>query len=170
VLRPSSQSQLRRPEAGKAGESEGGQEDECVMNQTEQLNLPGVPRAKQGREVPSRWEWTEAEVWTERMLETLERGIKGGKSKCLLRGTGANLLKSLSPSQASQSRNLKNQAGSINRRAVCGKSARTVRREGWPSGYPSPYSTESRPTLIGRSEKGFCSTDNVEEPIATPWA
>ncbi|MDA7645403.1 hypothetical protein N8642_03495 [bacterium] len=61
----------------KAGESEGGQEDECVKNQTEQLYLPGVPRAKQGREVPSRWEWTEAEVWTERMLATLERGVKG---------------------------------------------------------------------------------------------
>ena len=35
--------------------------------------------AKQGREVPGRWAWTEASVWNERMLETLERGIKGGK-------------------------------------------------------------------------------------------
>ena|SRR5829696_3591262 len=35
--------------------------------------------AKQGREVPARWAWTEASVWTERMLATLERGIKGGK-------------------------------------------------------------------------------------------
>jgi len=35
--------------------------------------------AKQGREIPQRWDWTEASVWTERMLETLERGIKGGK-------------------------------------------------------------------------------------------
>jgi RNA-directed DNA polymerase len=44
-----------------------------------QLKLPGVPLAKQGREVPPQWEWTEASVWTERMLATLERGIKGGK-------------------------------------------------------------------------------------------
>ena len=44
-----------------------------------QLNLPGVPRAKQGREVPPQWEWTEASVWTERMLATLETGVKGGK-------------------------------------------------------------------------------------------
>jgi RNA-directed DNA polymerase len=44
-----------------------------------QIPLPGVPKAKQGREVPPRWEWTEASVWTERMLATLERGIKGGK-------------------------------------------------------------------------------------------
>ena len=44
-----------------------------------QMKLPGVPQAKQGREVPARWEWTEAAVWTERMLATLERGITGGK-------------------------------------------------------------------------------------------
>jgi len=50
-----------------------------VNEQPKQLNLPGVPRAKQGREVPPHWAWTEAEVWTERMLATLERGIKGGK-------------------------------------------------------------------------------------------
>lgn len=50
------------------------------MKQTQtQLNLPGMPKAKQGREVAPQWAWTEASVWTERMLATLERGIKGGK-------------------------------------------------------------------------------------------
>lgn len=50
------------------------------MKETQlQIALPGVPRAKQGREVPPRWGWTEASVWTERMVATLERGIKGGK-------------------------------------------------------------------------------------------
>jgi RNA-directed DNA polymerase len=44
-----------------------------------QIKLPGVPMAKQGREVAPQWAWTEASVWTERMLATLERGIKGGK-------------------------------------------------------------------------------------------
>jgi RNA-directed DNA polymerase len=44
-----------------------------------QINLPGVPKAKQGREVAPQWEWTEASVWTERMLAALERGVKGGK-------------------------------------------------------------------------------------------
>ena len=44
-----------------------------------QIALPGVPQAKQGREVPQKWAWTEATVWTERMVATLERGIKGGK-------------------------------------------------------------------------------------------
>lgn len=50
------------------------------MKETQQqFNLPGVPQAKQGREVPSKWAWTEASVWTERMLATLETGVKGGK-------------------------------------------------------------------------------------------
>lgn len=50
------------------------------MRETQtQFNLPGVPRAKQGREVPSQWGWTEAGVWTERMLATLETGVRGGK-------------------------------------------------------------------------------------------
>jgi RNA-directed DNA polymerase len=44
-----------------------------------QINLPGVPKAKQGREVAQQWEWTEASVWTERMLAALERGVKGGQ-------------------------------------------------------------------------------------------
>lgn len=50
------------------------------MRETQmQMNLPGVPKAKQGREVAPQWEWTEASVWTERMLTALERGVKGGK-------------------------------------------------------------------------------------------
>lgn len=44
-----------------------------------QLKLPPVPPAKQGRAVPPQWAWTEASVWNERMLATLERGIKGSK-------------------------------------------------------------------------------------------
>src|SRR5437773_11874486 len=43
------------------------------------MELPGVPKAKQGREVAPQWAWTEDSVWTERMLATLERGIKGDK-------------------------------------------------------------------------------------------
>ena len=43
------------------------------------MKLPGVPLAKRGREVAPKWAWTQASVWTERMLATLERGVKGGK-------------------------------------------------------------------------------------------
>ena len=50
------------------------------MKETQlQINLPGVPKAKQGREVAQKWEWTEASVWTQRMLAALERGVKGGR-------------------------------------------------------------------------------------------
>jgi RNA-directed DNA polymerase len=35
--------------------------------------------AKQAAEVRARWAWTEPTVWTERMLTTLEQGVKGGK-------------------------------------------------------------------------------------------
>jgi RNA-directed DNA polymerase len=41
---------------------------------------PSVPAtAQQGREVHNRWMWTEPAVWTERMLTTLDEGVKGGK-------------------------------------------------------------------------------------------
>lgn len=57
------------------------QEGGGLKHTPKQLDLPGVPRerAKQGREVDTRWAWTEAAVWTTSMLATLERGIQGGK-------------------------------------------------------------------------------------------
>jgi len=36
-------------------------------------------RAPHVGEIRARWAWVEAEVWTERMLATLETGIEGGK-------------------------------------------------------------------------------------------
>ena len=37
-----------------------------------------VPLAKQAGEKRARWAWVEPTVWTERMLTTLEQGVKGG--------------------------------------------------------------------------------------------
>ena len=47
-----------------------------------QATLPLVEETpKQGREAESqKWDWVEAEVWTGRMLATLENGVKGGRS------------------------------------------------------------------------------------------
>ena len=47
----------------------------------EQGTVSAVPeRAKQGTEVRERkWWWTEASVWTERMVSALENGVRGGK-------------------------------------------------------------------------------------------
>jgi RNA-directed DNA polymerase len=36
-------------------------------------------KTKQVREIPDRWSWIEPSIWTEQMLSTLERGVKGGK-------------------------------------------------------------------------------------------
>lgn len=35
--------------------------------------------AKQEREIPPQWKWVEPSVWTDKMLATLEQGVKGGK-------------------------------------------------------------------------------------------
>ena len=83
-----SQSPHSSDEAGNRPWSQGGQEGGSVKEIQLQIKLPGVPLAKQGREVPPRWEWTEASVWTERMLATLERGIKGGKWFSLMTKSG----------------------------------------------------------------------------------
>jgi RNA-directed DNA polymerase len=42
---------------------------------------PGVvlKEAKQpGETLPARWDWVEPSIWTERMLEALAKGVKGG--------------------------------------------------------------------------------------------
>jgi len=48
---------------------------------TDRENQPAtVPeRTKQAGELRARWHWTEPCVWSERMLEALENGVKGGK-------------------------------------------------------------------------------------------
>ncbi len=38
-----------------------------------------TPRAKQAGDVRSRWGWAEPAAWSDRMLTTLEQGVKGGK-------------------------------------------------------------------------------------------
>ncbi len=40
---------------------------------------PAVPEgARQGGEIRARWAWVEPTVWSERMLEVLDEGVKGG--------------------------------------------------------------------------------------------
>jgi len=47
--------------------------------QTEERPAPLLETTKQAGEIRARWAWTEPTVWTERMLTTLEEGVKGGK-------------------------------------------------------------------------------------------
>ncbi len=40
---------------------------------------PVLETTKQETDIPARWGWVEASVWTERMLAALESGVKGGR-------------------------------------------------------------------------------------------
>jgi RNA-directed DNA polymerase len=43
-----------------------------------------VRELERGGEIRSRWSWVESSVWTERMLEALEMGVRGGKWHSLI--------------------------------------------------------------------------------------
>ena len=43
-----------------------------------------VRELERGGEIRARWSWVEPSVWTERMLEALEQGVKGGKWHSLI--------------------------------------------------------------------------------------
>ena len=47
--------------------------------QAEEQTGGSVDETKQAGETCARWEWVEPSVWTERMLNALEEGVKGGK-------------------------------------------------------------------------------------------
>ena len=72
---------------GNSGGAKGAQEGGSVMNGSKETKRAEVPlllfaeqqTAQQAREIRSRWDWAEPEVWTVRMLRTLEEGVKGGK-------------------------------------------------------------------------------------------
>ena len=46
---------------------------------TKRDNSSSVREARQGEETESRWDWVERAAWSDRMLDALERGLKGGK-------------------------------------------------------------------------------------------
>jgi RNA-directed DNA polymerase len=48
------------------------------MNTAKQEQPSQVRRAKQDGETPAKYSWVEASAWTARMLEALERGVRGG--------------------------------------------------------------------------------------------
>lgn len=63
---------------GKPGGAKVRQEDGCGKNRAEVMTEE-LHDAKKSGDVRARWAWTEPTVWTERMLTTLEEGVKGGK-------------------------------------------------------------------------------------------
>ena len=56
-----------------------------MTEQTREEPPDGVPEtAKPAGEIRARWAWVEPRVWTERMLTTLEMGVRGGKWHSLI--------------------------------------------------------------------------------------
>ena len=115
---------MKKP--GNAGGAKARQEGGCVESMTKQEELSKVEETpKQGREAESqKWSWVEAEVWTERMLTTLETGVKGGKNAYFIEQGLFTM--AVAPTDW---------------RAGCGRTARPVRREGRlkPMSFPYPY-------------------------------
>ena len=54
---------------------------------------PRDPKAKPPGETPSRWDWVQPCVWTDRMLAALENGVKGGRSNAFFAKHGLYTLK-----------------------------------------------------------------------------
>ena len=67
----------------KSGNADGAkdrQEGRDGMEAAKEKQPAAVPaRATQAGEIRARWAWVEPSVWTDRMLEALETGVKGGK-------------------------------------------------------------------------------------------
>jgi RNA-directed DNA polymerase len=80
-----SQSAHSSDEAPERAWSEGAQGEEFVMDAL-QASQPVTVSAgtTQTGAVRARWTWTAPEVWTERMLTTLEQGVRGGKWHTLI--------------------------------------------------------------------------------------
>jgi len=76
----SSQSTRSSEEVLETGLSEGVQEGGWVKSVSSQDRAAQVPEpAIQAAEARrARWGWVEGSIWTERMLEALEEGVKGG--------------------------------------------------------------------------------------------
>ena len=61
---------------GAKGRRKGGSVND---KDTEEKSAVVPEGAKQAEEIHGRWPWVERSVWSERMLQTLETGVKGGK-------------------------------------------------------------------------------------------
>ena len=56
----------------------GGRKVDSEKNMLSEEKPAEVSETKQAGEAAGRWTWVERAVWTDRMLEALETGVKGG--------------------------------------------------------------------------------------------
>lgn len=65
---------------GNARGAKGRRKVDCVNDKDSENKSAAVPQlAKQAEDIHGRWPWAERSVWSERMLEALENGVRGGK-------------------------------------------------------------------------------------------
>ena len=126
------------------------------MSGSEGISPAAVPeRATRTGETPDRGSWVEPLVWTERMLTTLDKGVKGGKWYSLII-TGAGQLPSLPSTGSSACRKPMPRPVSplggktTDWRAGCGRSARPVRRAGRANNPSRPLSRVWLPQVAGQ--------------------
>jgi len=122
---------------------------------------PEPDRSKRAGDIRARWAWVEPGVWTDRMLTALENGVKGGRWFSLIDKAcqTRHLRTAFGRVQSPLAHCLLHRPWAVfpgsrpcvcpsilfevtaNWRAVCGRPARTVRREGRrkPMRRPYPY-------------------------------
>ncbi len=151
---------------------EGRQEGGSVKDGAQQIPAPGVSvRATQGAETHDRdWSWVEATVWTERMLSALGNGVKGNKWFSLMDKTiyAGQMYSSreldCSPCIRCGSARDNPDEETPDWRAVCGKTARTVRGEGRAKALLYPYQSRKPPWVpaCARTTMHFAARNAVQ--------
>ena len=67
-------------EASNERGAKGRRKGRSVNEKAPEAKSAGVPQgAKQVEDIYGRWPWVERSVWSERMLQALENGVKGGQ-------------------------------------------------------------------------------------------
>ena len=101
--------------------------------------MTGASRARQAAEARAPEAWAEPCVWTKRMLATLETGVRGDKWSTAGQ-TPSSRSTGCSPAlQPVRKPPIRANGNTIDWRAVCGRSACTVRREGRRNSMRRPY-------------------------------
>jgi RNA-directed DNA polymerase len=78
--RPENRVSVVAEKRGNARGAKGHRNSSSVNDRDSEIKLAGVSEwIKQAEETRGQWPWVERSVWSERMLQALENGVKGGK-------------------------------------------------------------------------------------------
>jgi RNA-directed DNA polymerase len=78
--RPEDRVSVEVKKRGNARGAKGHRKGRSVSERNDEHKSAAVPEwVKQAEEIRDRWPWVERSVWSERMLQALENGVKGGK-------------------------------------------------------------------------------------------